>query len=123
MIKLTLKGSFANSERFFANAKDSGSKFRRLLDQYGSAGVDALAAATPKDTGQTAKSWYYKSESYGLSFGNSNQSDGIPIVVLIEYGHGTRNGGYVPARDFINPAIQPIFDRIADAITKEVQSW
>ena len=120
MIKLTAKGSFRNSERFFTNSKQLGEKFRQIMDRYGRQGVDALQSATPQDTGETAKMWSYSINNWGLEFSNSNDNQGIPIVILIQYGHGTRNGGWVEGRDYINPAMQPIFDEIADSAWKEV---
>ena len=84
----------------------------------------ALASATPVDTGLTASSWYYeisnKNGSAMISFHNSNVQNGVPIAIILQYGHGTRNGGWVEGRDYINPAIRPIFDRIADDAWKEV---
>ena len=84
----------------------------------------ALASATPVDTGLTASSWYYeisnKNGSAMISFHNSNIQNGVPIAIILQYGHGTRNGGWVEGRDYINPAIRPIFDRIADDAWKEV---
>ena len=94
------------------------------LDRYGKAGVSALESATPVDSGVTAKSWYYKIErtdgSVSISFHNSNIQDGVPIAIILQYGHGTRNGGWVEGRDYINPAIQPIFDQITNAAWREV---
>lgn len=94
------------------------------LDAYGRRGVAALAAATPSDTGLTATSWYYKIETVkgktSLVFANSNIQNGVPIAIILQYGHGTRNGGWVEGRDYINPAIQPIFDELAKAAWKEV---
>jgi hypothetical protein len=94
------------------------------LDKYGREGVAALASATPVDTGQTANSWYYevviKNGSATISFHNSNIQNGVPIAIILQYGHGTRNGGWVQGRDYINPAIQPIFDKIANQAWKEV---
>ena len=95
-----------------------------VLDKYGREGVAALAAATPVDTGKTASSWYYKVEnkngSATLSFFNSNIQNGVPIAIILQYGHGTGTGGWVPGRDYINPAIKPIFDRIAKEVWREV---
>ena len=95
-----------------------------VLDKYGREGVAALAAATPVDTGKTASSWYYKVEnkngSATLSFFNSNIQNGVPIAIILQHGHGTNNGGWVPGRDYINPAIKPIFDRIAKEVWREV---
>ncbi len=95
-----------------------------LLKKYGEEGVAALEAATPFDTGLTAKSWEYKaSVSDGravLTFYNTNIQNGVPIAIILQYGHGTRNGGWVEGRDYINPAIQPIFDKLAKEAWKEV---
>lgn len=122
MIKYTQKGDFSNLERFLKRAK--GKEFYKKLDSYGRQGVDALAKATPVDTGTTAGSWDYKIEftnnSISIIWTNSNQNQGIPIVVLIQYGHGTRNGGYVPPNDFINPTMRPIFEEIAENVWTEV---
>lgn len=94
------------------------------LDKYGKKGVEALAAATPTNTGATASSWYYKIErskgKTSLVFGNSNIQNGVPIAIILQYGHGTRNGGWVEGQDYINPAIRPIFDELANAAWKEV---
>ena len=94
------------------------------LDRYGRAGVAALASATPVDTGITAGSWYYQIErdngSVTIAFHNSNVQSGVPIAIILQYGHGTRNGGWVVGRDYINPAIQPIFDQIANDAWREV---
>jgi hypothetical protein len=96
----------------------------RSLDEYGRKGVAALSSATPVDTGQTANSWYYKIErtntSVSLVFCNSNVQNGVPIAIVLHYGHGTGTGGWVQGRDYINPAIQPIFDEIANNLWREV---
>ena len=96
------------------------------LEKYGEEGVTALASATPVDTGLTANSWNYKIEqtknSVSIAFYNTNIQNGVPIAIILQYGHGTRNGGWVEGRDYINPAIQPIFDRIANEAWKEVRS-
>lgn len=95
-----------------------------MLKKYGERGVSALASATPVDSGKTANSWHYKIEknrgSIAISFFNSNIQNGVPIAIFIQYGHGTRNGGWVQGRDYINPAIQPIFDQMAREIWREV---
>lgn len=95
-----------------------------ILHRYGKRGVDALAAATPVDTGTTAASWDYTvTETPGsatIAWTNSNVNDGVPIALLIQYGHGTGTGGYVPGKDYIKPAIQPILDELAEALWKEV---
>lgn len=95
-----------------------------MLDKYGKKGVDALAAATPKDSGLTASSWGYeiviKNGVAKISFTNTNIQNGVPIAIILQYGHGTRNGGWVQGRDYINPAIQPVFDEILDEAWREV---
>ena len=122
MITFKQKGDFSKLTRFLEQAKEA--VHLGNLDKYGQAGVDALAAATPVDSGKTASSWYYrithKNGSTTISFHNSNIQNGVPIAILLQYGHGTRNGGYVQGRDYINPAIQPIFRKIADDAWKEV---
>ena len=99
--------------------------FKRNLAKYGQLGVDALVSATPKDTGKTANSWSYEitkdQGKYTIYWKNTNINDGIPIAIIIQYGHGTRNGGYVQGRDYINPALQPIFDQIAEDAWNEVR--
>ena len=122
MITFRQKGDFSKLNRYFEKLKE-GIKIGDL-DKYGRAGVEALSNATPKDTGQTASSWYYKIEnkngSAKISFHNSNIQNGVPIAIILQYGHGTRNGGWVQGRDYINPAIQPLFDKIAENAWKEV---
>ena len=122
MITFRQKGDFSNLTRFLEKAKHS----VRIsdLDKYGREGVAALVSATPVDSGLTASSWYYKIEykgsSVSIGFYNSNIQNGVPIAIILQYGHGTRNGGWVEGRDYINPAIQPIFDKIANEAWKEV---
>lgn len=98
----------------------------KSLEKYADEGVRALAAATPVRTGLTAKSWYYEiSQKDGIvkiSFCNSNIQNGVPIAIILQYGHGTRTGGWVEGRDYINPAIQPIFDKITEDAWKEVSN-
>lgn len=128
MITIQQKGDFSKITRFLEKAK--GTFHLSLLDKYGRQGVDALASATPVDTGTTADSWEYEvertKEGATLSFYNTNtKNDGpysVNIAILLQYGHGTRNGGWVQGRDYINPAIQPIFDQIAEEAWKEVMS-
>lgn len=95
-----------------------------IMNQFGKEGVSALAAATPSKSGLTSKSWNYevtrKGNNWKITWTNSNVNKGANIAVLIQYGHGTRNGGYVVGRDYINPAIRPIFDKIAEKAWKEV---
>lgn len=122
MITFRHKGDFSKTIKFMENAK----KAVRLadLDKYGREGVVALASATPVDTGRTANSWYYeivtKDGSATITFYNSNIQNGVPIAIILQYGHGTRNGGWVQGRDYINPAIRPIFDKIAKQAWEEV---
>lgn len=123
MIKVVHKGNFNNTKRFLKRM--SSRKEYEKLERFGQMGVDALASATPTDTGTTASSWYYeiKTSSKGVAiyWKNSNVTyNNIPIAILIQYGHATGNGGYVQGRDFINPAILPIFDAMIDDVWKEV---
>ena len=122
MIKFKHTGDFSKTLGFMEKAK--GAVRLGDLDRYGREGVAALAAATPVDSGLTARSWYYEIErkngSATINFCNSNIQNGIPIAVILQYGHGTRNGGWVEGRDYINPAIQPIFDKIANEAWREV---
>lgn len=123
MVKFTHKGNLSKTTRFLQKAR--GVNFRKILDKYGKEGVLALAAATPRDTGTTAASWGYQiiqngSKSSTITWTNSNTNNGVPIAILIQYGHGTGNGGYVQGRDYINPTMKPIFDKIADEAWKEV---
>lgn len=124
MVSITTRGSFSNLESFLKRAKT-----RELfieLERYGPIGVAALATATPVESSKTANSWYYKIINkpgyFSIQWLNSNVEDPgrIPVAVLIQYGHGTGNGGYIPGRDFINPAVQPIFDQIVVDMWKEV---
>lgn len=95
-----------------------------ILNKYGQKGVDALSAATPVDTGKTASSWgYVVTETPGsatITWTNSNVNNGVPIALILQYGHGTGTGGYVQGRDYIKPAIQPVFDELTQALWKEV---
>lgn len=122
MIKFRQKGDFSKLTRFLEKAKEA----VRLvdLDKYGREGVAALASATPVDSGLTADSWRYeitnKRGSVKITFYNSNIQNGVPIAIILQYGHGTRNGGWVQGRDYINPAIQPIFDKIVNEAWREV---
>ena len=122
MISFRQQGDFSKSIKFLEKAK--GAVKLSNLDRFGREGVAALASATPIDTGLTATSWTYKiertKESATISFDNTNIQNGVPIAIILQYGHGTRNGGWVQGRDYINPAIQPIFDKIADDAWREV---
>lgn len=123
VINVTHSGSFKHTEDFLKRV----SKRRQFgwLDSYGIRGVDALSNATPKDTRETSKRWRYSvSEKRGvitISWYNDNVEDGKPIAILIQYGHATGTGGYVEGRDYINPAMQPLFDQMTDEIWKRVK--
>lgn len=121
MITFKQKGDFSKLTHFLQNAKNSIAV--DILDKYGREGVKALASATPKDTGKTAASWTYRiicqKDSVSITFENSNIQNGVPIAIILQYGHATRNGGWVQGKDYINPAIRPIFDQLADEAWKE----
>lgn len=122
MIKISQKGDFKKSITYMEKLKEA----IRLnaFDKYGQEGVSALSSATPVDSGKTASSWYYKIErtknTISIAFYNSNVNKGVPIAIILQYGHGTGTGGWVEGRDYINPAIQPIFDKMAEEAWKEV---
>jgi hypothetical protein len=122
MISFRHKGDFRKANRYLERVKE----IARLgiLDKYGREGVAALASATPIESGLTASSWDYKIErtsgSATIAFYNSNIQNGVPIAIILQYGHGTGTGGWVQGRDYINPAIQPIFDRILNDAWREV---
>ena len=122
MISFRQKGDFSNLTSFLERAKESVGIGN--LDKYGQEGVAALVSATPVESGKTANSWYYEIEnnkgSVSIRFLNSNIQNGVPIAIILQYGHGTGTGGWVEGRDYINPAIQPLFDKIADSAWKEV---
>ena len=122
MIRFRQRGDFSKLARYLERVKEAA--HLGDLDRFGREGVAALASATPVDTGLTANSWYYEihrtREKVSIVFCNSNNQNGIPIAVILQYGHGTANGGWVQGRDYINPSIQPIFDRIAEEAWREV---
>lgn len=121
-ITFKVKGGFSKTTKYLG--KLSRIDIAKLLDQYGKAGVAALSSATPVDSGYTASCWTYKVEvgsgTSSLIFCNSHVNKGVPIAIILQYGHGTRNGGYVEGRDYINPAIRPIFDSLAKKAWEEV---
>lgn len=123
MFSFRQKGDFTKTLNFLKKNSKTQSYYE-ILNKYGKKGVIALSSATPVDTGTTADSWFYKivkgNDSITLEFHNSNISDGANIAVLIQYGHATRNGGWVDSVDYINPALKPIFDNIYDEIRREV---
>ena len=122
MISFRQKGDFSKLARYLKKTKEA----VRLedFDKFGREGVAALSSATPVDSGITARSWYYEvtieKGSATITFKNSNIQNGVPIAIILQYGHGTRNGGWVQGRDYINPAIQPVFDKLADEAWREV---
>lgn len=122
MITFRQKGDFRKLTNFLEKAKEGFNL--GILDKYGREGVAALSSATPQDTGETARSWSYKiinkEGTVTIAFYNSNIQNGVSIAVILQYGHGTRNGGWVQGRDYINPAIQPVFDKIANEAWREV---
>lgn len=121
-VKFKVKGSFLKTHKYFESLLKVTN--RSDLDRYGKAGVEALRRATPKDTGKTADAWDYKIErEKGLSkiiWFNTNENQGTNIAVILQYGHGTKNGSYVRGIDYINPAMQPIFQEIADKAWQEI---
>lgn len=121
-IKVSQRGDLSKTFSFLNRAKNI-SKLN-VFDKYGKLGVNALSSATPQDTGLTASSWYYRVErtktSVTISFCNSNINKGVPIAIILQYGHGTRNGGWVEGIDYINPAVQPVFIKLADELWREV---
>lgn len=123
IISVKQHGSFNTTEKFLKRMREK--RFYNKLQKYGQAGVDALLQATPKDTGKTAASWSYEvvysDGAVSIRWNNSNLAEaGMPVAVLIQYGHATRGGTYVQGIDFINPALRPIFDEIANSVWKEV---
>ena len=122
MISFRQKGDFSKLSSYLKRAKEAAKL--GVLDKYGAQGVAALSSATPVDTGLTANSWSYKIErgngSVSIVFNNSNIQNGIHIAIILQYGHGTGTGGWVEGRDYINPAIQPVFDQIAESAWEEV---
>lgn len=123
-VKFEVSGGFTKTERFLNRMKRR--EYLNVLDEFGRDGVQALRNATPVDSGATAEAWDYeikRTRNYTeIVWTNSNINDGVPIAVILQYGHGTGTGGYVQGRDYINPAIRPIFDKIADKAWKVVTS-
>lgn len=122
MIKIVHRGSFRNTDRFFSRMKRG--EIRQVLEKYGQIGVDALSSATPKDTGLAASSWSYDVKhrfgSWSIVWSNDDIEEGFPVVISLQLGHGTGHGGYVQGKDFINPALKPVFDQIAEEAWREV---
>lgn len=122
IISFKQKGNFKHTDEFFSRALNT--DYKAILDAYGQKGVEALSKATPRDSGKTADSWGYIVEErkgkLAITFTNTNIQNGINIAIILNYGHGTASGAYVAGRNYIEPAIQPIFDQIADDVWKEV---
>lgn len=122
MITFKQKGDFSKLKKFLEKAKETSNM--GFLDKYGREGVKALSSATPVDTGKTASSWTYeinrKKDSVEIVWKNANIQNGVPIAILLQYGHATKNGGWVQGRDYINPAIRPVFDKLANEAWREV---
>ena len=123
-VNFEVSGGFTKTERFLNRMKRR--EYLNVLDEFGRDGVQALRNATPVDSGATAEAWDYeikRTRNYTeIVLTNSNINDGVPIAVILQYGHGTGTGGYVQGRDYINPAIRPIFDKIAEKAWKVVTS-
>jgi len=124
MLSVTSSGSFKNTEQFLKSMQRL--DILSILHKYGGEGVAALGLATPKDTGRASTSWYYvagrNGSTYFIEWHNRDIEDGFPVVVRLQFGYGTGTGGYVRGRDFINPAIKPIFDQIETELWKVVTS-
>lgn len=125
MLSFTFTGDFSRTDRWLAKIRRG--DFFNILQGYGQRGVEALVSATPSKTGLTAESWSYEvaASPGGASIRWINKhvdSEGTPIAIMLQYGHGTGTGGYVQGRDYINPALQPVFDEIANAVWREVTS-
>ena len=124
MLRFESRGDFKNTERFLR--KMSSVDIASALKSFAQEGVRALAAATPLDSGKAASSWGYEitrsRTTTSITWTNSDVENGFPVAIMLQYGHGTRNGGYVVGRDYINPAMQPVFDKMADEAWKVVTS-
>lgn len=123
MITVKSKGDFSKTTKYLTNVRKAANPVN-ILDKYGAEGVKLLSSATPVDSGVTASSWYYqivkKNGRLELQFCNSNIQNGVPIAVILQYGHGTGTGGWVEGRDYINPAMRPLFDKLANDAWREV---
>ena len=124
MISFGGKGDFSKTIRYFTKLKNA--MQLKILEKYGRAGVAALSSATPVDSGKTASSWTYEvsrsQTGATITFYNSNVNKGVNIAIILQYGHGTGTGGWVEGRDYINPAIRPVFDKMVESVWKEVTS-
>ncbi len=122
MVSFSQKGSFKNTERYLSRLKSQ--EVFSILSKYGTIGQNALSNATPVESGETAASWSFtivqRPGYYSIRWHNSHVNDGVPIAIILQYGHGTGTGGYVEGRDYINPAVRPIFEEMANEAWKEV---
>ncbi len=122
-VKLKVHGNFNRSYKYLDKLQNL--KLERILNKYGQMGVEALSSATPLRTGETAGSWFYDisitGTGFSVSWNNSHVNKGVNIAIILQYGHGTGTGGYVQGRDYINPALQPIFDQMAEEAWNEVR--
>ena len=122
MIRFKQSGNFRNSEKYLSGLRNK--NYRAILERFAIKGVDALIASTPVDSGITAGSWTYEIEmarsGFKINWLNDHIVDGIPVAILVQYGHGTTGGTFVEGRDFINPAMRPIFEQLAEELWKEV---
>ena len=122
MIRFWHRGNFSKTNKYLRDVKEAARV--KILEEYGERGVSALSSATPVDTGLAATSWYYKvsrgEAGSRIEFFNSDIENGFPVAIMLQYGHGTGTGGWVEGRDYINPAIQPIFDELTEEAWKEV---
>jgi hypothetical protein len=122
MIRFKVSGDYSKANKYMTRVQHAVKNID--LTKYAERGVAALVSATPVESGKTANSWYYTiekdSKSATINFNNSNIQNGVPIAIILQYGHGTGTGGWVQGRDYINPAIQPVFDEIANSAWKEV---
>lgn len=125
-VTVEVKGDWKKTIKFLDSLTSSDTKLRSILEECGRSGVSALSAATPIESSLTANSWDYEihktATGYHIYWINTNLHEGVPIAVILQYGHGTGTGGYVQGRDYINPAMRPIFDKIAEKAWKAVNS-
>lgn len=122
MIEFKLSGDFKKVNKFFEIGSKIRPRFKPILERYAILGLEALQKATPIDSGLSASMWHYQVTVNGILYFNDNLVDGVPVVILLNYGHAARNGRYIPGNNFINKAIQPIFDDLSEQLWKEVQA-
>ena len=122
MITVTSKGDFAKTFNFLNSSKDL--DVMNIMDKYGREGVSLLSANTPVDTGKTSESWTYKIErtkgKTSINWYNTNVVEGVNIAIILQYGHGTQNGGYITGKDYINPVLKPLFEKMSNELWKAV---